>query len=143
MVNENKPDKINPSELLKMAKGTDRRREVIMMEMKSKLLEVPENRKRMLMKRRDTRRGVFQIRKMERLGRGDKLPPALLVLKEIIGEQLDPNLGLSWETFSHKWDIHPSVPTQIVTEEQWFNAGGTVDPEFGNVKDPTAFTKQD
>lgn len=126
-----------------MAKGVSKRKESLIMQQKSRLQEIPDNRKRMLIKRRDIRRGAFQIRKRIREGRPDTLPPPLEALKELIEEQLDPNLGLRWETFSHNWDIHPSNPTKIVTEEKWFLEGGSVDQQFGNIKDPTAFTKQD
>lgn len=129
---------MNKEELERLAKG------VFDPVMKWKLWwdEEPKSRKAMLAKRKEVRRSIFHIRKNIRAGEEIE-DPKLLALKEIIDQQIEPNLGQTYETFSISWDIHPNKPSEIVIEDRWFIEGGGVDPEFGKMKDPTAFTKQE
>ena len=91
--------------------------------------------------RRDVRRGIYKILKYERLKKDWKSIPKLVQLHEIINEQLNPNAGISWQTFSVRWDIHPKKPLKIIIKEQWIKEGGGFDVDLG-YHYPHAFTKQ-
>jgi hypothetical protein len=88
-----------------------------------------------------TRRQVRQILFMVRFGRPIDVPMAFFAPKllEIINEQIDGQYSLV--DFSHKWDIHPTDPLQVIVEFQWKMSGGGLDPTTG-IKVPSAFTEQ-
>ncbi len=118
--------------LLNLAKGLDP---------KTYWLIIPEKKKEYITKRREARRTIFKIRKFLNAGKeleGDRM----LSLHAIMFEQLDPNLGLSYTTFSTAWDIHPKSFTKMILKEHWIREGGGFDKELGTPY-PTAFTNQE
>jgi len=134
---------MNEQELLAMAKGTTKEfsGQAELFQHKSFWNEEPSSKRKLLTKRKTVRRGIFKIRKYIRMDR--EFPAELKALKELMDEQLNPNLGMSYETFSFRWDIHPNNHLTIITPEKWFIEGGSVDGENGNIKEPTAFTEQE
>ncbi len=117
--------------LLKMAMGVDP---------KMYWLVVPENKKEYITKRRETRRTIFKIRKYLNAGKeleDDKMK----ALHEIMDAKFDPNMGITYTTFSQQWDIHPKSLTEMVLKEHWVREGGGFDNELGSHY-PTAFTNQ-
>ena len=122
---------MDDKDLLNMAKGVDP---------KMHWLAVPENKKEYITKRRETRRIIFKIRKYlnaEKELEDEKMK----ALHEIMDAKLDPNLGLTYTTFSQQWDIHPKSLTEMVLKEHWVREGGGFDTELGSHY-PTAFTNQ-
>ena len=117
--------------LLRMAKGLD---------INSYWLNIPTKPKEYITKRREARRSIFTIRKMLNAGK-ELTDEKLIALHKIISEQLDPDFGLSYGTFTFAWDISPKSLTKLIRKEQWVKEGGGFDEEFSNHA-PTAFTKQ-
>ncbi len=122
---------MDDKDLLAMAKGADP---------KMYWLTIPNDKKEYITKRREARRTIFKIRKYlntEKELEDDRMK----ALHEIISEKLDPNLGLTYTTFSQQWDIHPKSLTEMVLKEHWVREGGGFDNELGSHA-PTAFTNQ-
>ena len=117
--------------LLKMAMGVDP---------KMYWLYVPENKKEYITKRRETRRTIFKIRKYLN-AKKELEDDKMKALHEIMSEKLNPNLGITYTTFSQQWDIHPKSLTEMVLKEHWVREGGGFDNELGSHY-PTAFTNQ-
>ena len=122
---------MDDKDLLKMAMGVDP---------KMYWLTIPEKTKEYITKRRETRRTIFKIRKYLNAGKeleDDKMK----ALHEIMNEKLNPNLAITYTTFSQQWDIHPKSLTEMVLKEHWVREGGGFDKELGSHY-PTAFTNQ-
>lgn len=66
--------------------------------------------------------------------------PEEQVAMEVIGGQLNSDLNLSWKTFTHTWDLHPTDFKKIVLLAHWSREGGKYDEIERH--DPPAFTKQ-
>ena len=60
-------------------------------------------------------------------------------LKMFIESQFQ--FGMSWKTFSYVWDVSPTDPLKVITEDQWDEEGGGYDVMTG-IKSPSAFTHQ-
>jgi len=103
---------------------------------------IPENRRDAERKRKLARRCLHKVVKYRLMNKPlpEKMEDAN-VLKKMIEKQLNPNLGLTWDTFTWKWDIHPRDHTKIILKEKWIVEGGGFDPEMGS-HSPTAFTKE-
>lgn len=46
---------------------------------------------------------------------------------------------MNWNNFASIWDIHPKYPLVIITQPEWYHAGGKIDKKTGLLI-PTAFT---
>ena len=68
-------------------------------------------------------------------------------LAQIIESQFRPvefggeELLMTWKNFATLWDVHPNEPLLVITQREWFHAGGKVDSNT-NVLSPTGFTNQ-
>jgi hypothetical protein len=85
-------------------------------------------------KRRHIRNRLFKIR----LG-FENLPED--GLKEFIETQLDNNKGISWNTFSHNWDVAANDPFKVIQRQEWATYGGQYDEN--GICYPSAFTGQE
>ena len=108
---------------------------------KDAYMVVGSNHRERLNKRRRLRKTMFDILKRVIREQEDLLTMEQLALKEIIDEQLDPNLAIHWTGFTFIWDIHPSGVPTLVRKEAWVKEGGGFDPDIG-VHFPAAFTEQ-
>jgi len=48
----------------------------------------------------------------------EQLSPKQLAVYEIFSAQLDSNRALTWDGFTHTWDIHPNQQSKIVLKEK-------------------------
>ena len=96
-----------------------------------------KNTRELIRFRRSVRRGIILINHLMKLEK--PLDERHQELKEIIEKQLNPNLGLTWKTFSFKWDIHPKEPLTVILKEHWVKEGGGFDSDLG-YHYPHAFT---
>lgn len=81
--------------------------------------------------RRNIRYRIFQIR-------NDK-DPVQDDLKEFLQSQFQ--FGMSWKTFTFTWDVSPTDPLKVITEDAWEDEHGGYDVATG-IKSPPAFTHQ-
>ena len=100
-----------------------------------------EDRQKFITYRREARRAIYKIIKYMKLRKSYLDDPKLKEMYEKINVLLDPNMGLRWDNFSIRWDLHPTDINKIVLKEHWFKEGGGVDTELGTPS-PTAFTSQ-
>ena len=91
-------------------------------------------------KRREARRAIF--RWIKHILKDSTVDNRILAFKEIIEEQLQPNLGVKWTTFTTEWDLHPYNWNLIIKKGHWSKEGGGYDPDT-EACSPTAFTKQE
>ncbi len=139
----NKPTQ---EELLNIAKGVSDMVELTeeqkIEQAKEHWTVLPEDRKLKILHRRKLREAMFKILKYDARDLSHLMTPQLEALKQIIDEQLDPNLGMNWKGFTFIWDIHPTGVPVIVRKEAWVREGGQFDPDIG-VHMPAAFTEQE
>lgn len=81
--------------------------------------------------RRNIRYRLFRIR--------DDADPVSDDLKQYFESQFQ--FGMTWRTFTFTWDVSPTNPLKIITDDMWDNEGGGYDVQTG-VKSPPAFTHQ-
>ena len=103
--------------------------------------ETPESRKDFLSYRREARRAIYKIIKYRKMNKPIE-DPAIQEMYNIISPQINPNLGINWNSFAVNWDIHPQNIKQIVIKEHWVKEGGGFDYDVG-AHAPTAFTNQE
>lgn len=101
---------------------------------------IPKSNRAKITNRRAMRREMFAILKRVNRGNADTLTNKQIALKELIDDQLDPNLGMKWEGFTFIWDLHPFDGPIIIRKEAWGVSGGGYD-DLGQFF-PSAFTKQ-
>ena len=82
--------------------------------------------------RRNIRYRLFRIR--------DGADPVNDDLKEYIQSQFQ--FGMTWRTFTFMWDVSPTDPLKVITEEQRGDETGGYDPVTG-MKSPPGFTHQE
>jgi hypothetical protein len=133
---EVKPAIATEEEILNVAMGVSSPEEVIGT---NYWTEIPVNKRDLIHFRREVRRGLYKIIKYKLKGIDYAHLQNLVQLEEIIGSQLDGNLGITWRTFADKWDIHPKNPLTIILKEHWVKEGGGFDVDVG-VHYPHAFT---
>lgn len=140
------PIQLTPEQLLDIARGTadmvELTKEQEIEQAKEHWKVLPEDKREKILHRRRLRSAMFKILKYEARNMvEEKMTVPLYALKEIIDEQLDPNLQMNWLGFTFVWDIHPTGVPKIVRKEFWIREGGQFDAELGS-HFPSAFTEQ-
>ena len=134
---------MNEDDLLKLAMGIgkeDSSDAVQLLLAKTEWQTVPDTRRDKILYRRKLRKEMFGILKRIARKQEDQLTIKQLALKELIDDQLDPNLAMVWTGFTFVWDLHPFDGPVIIRKETWSANGGQYD-ELGQPF-PSAFTKQ-
>lgn len=134
---------LNDRELLSVAARTNLDTEdltdIELIQLKSRWLNYPDDKKQFITHRRIIRKTLFGI--IKKLRRGLEMTEEELVLKSIIDPQLDHNLQKTWVTFTFQWDVSPMEHCKVITVNEWFNEGGRIDEETG-ARWPAGFTEQ-
>lgn len=139
---EPQPEIVSEEELLAVAQGVEKP-ESIGLKSTVHWEDNSHNRKEFIRFRREVRRGIHKIVKYMKLNRDDwRNNEKLVQLHEIIDDQLNPNLGQTWLSFSDKWDIHPKLGLLVIIKEHWVKEGGGFDLELGSHY-PHAFTAKE
>ena len=125
-------------DLLQYAMGVKPKEDIVQEKYWDKVIE---DKQEFIAYRREARRAIYKIIKYMKLRKPYLDNPMLKEMYEKMNALLDPNMGLRWDNFSTRWDLHPTDINKIVLKEHWFKEGGGIDTELGT-KSPTAFTSQ-